>query len=118
MKLKPLLVAGLLLPLAAIAIWVLRPAYLLHSAATAIDKLYVQYRPFPYRWNGVHFSPARAYPSGNCTPVPDEKLHSALIAIHDAVDRAGETALSLHLRGRIDLLRCKPDLAEFDYKLA
>jgi hypothetical protein len=119
MKLKPLAVAGsVLLLLVVIVAWVLWPGYLLHSAATALDELYVQYRPFPYRWNGVHFSPAKAYQSGNCAPVPEETLASARLAIEDAIRRSEETARSLRLRGRIDLLRCEPSAAQSDYKLA
>ena len=104
--------------LAAIVAWVLWPGYLLHSAATALDGLYIQYRPFPYRWNGAHFGPAKAYQNGNCAPVPEETLASARLAIADAVQRSGETARSLRLRGRVGLLDCQPKESIREYRLA
>src|SRR5689334_17748606 len=119
MKLKPLLLAGcVLLPLAAIVAWALWPTDILHSAATRLDRLYVQYRPFPYRWDGVQFTPAKAYQSGNCEPVAGEKLNRAAIAIEDAERRSGPTVKSMQLRGRIDLLRCDTASAIHTYKLA
>jgi len=118
MRLIHLKAAGLLtLVVLPIVAWIAWPYYLLRSAATSIDKLYAQHRPFSYRWQGVHFSPLSGQEVG-CAALPDEKVNKPRIWIADAENRLGPTARSLQLSGRINLLLCQIPAAISNYKLA
>ncbi len=104
---------------AGIIAWLVWPHYLIWSATNALNRLYIQYRPFPYRWLGAGFSATKIQESTpGCTAIPEGKLAEARLKIAQAQLRAGQTAQSLQQFGRIDLLLCRPSDAIQEYKLA
>ena len=88
----------------------------LQKAAAAIDRLYAQNRPFPYRWAGAGFAPAKR--QNGCAAVSEGKIYKANLGIREGEKRAGQTARSLQLQGRINLLLCRPAAAIEKYNLA
>jgi CHAT domain-containing protein len=88
----------------------------LQTAAAAIDRLYAQNRPFPYRWAGAGFAPARR--QNGCAAVSEGKIYRPSLKIREAEKRAGQTARSLQLQGRINLLLCRPAAAIEEFNLA
>src|ERR1700682_2367178 len=98
--------------------WSTQPDRLLRSASSEIDQLYGTYRPFPYRWDGAHYGVIHGGASKGCIPLPEEKLAKARLQVARAERMAGQSARSLQLVGRIDLLLCKPSDAIPKYKLA
>jgi CHAT domain-containing protein/tetratricopeptide (TPR) repeat protein len=119
MRPRALQVFCALLLTAGIIAWFVWPHYLIWSATNALDRLYVQYRPFPYRWIGAGFSAIKVQESTpGCTAVPEDKLAESQLKIAQAEKRSGQTAQSLQQLGRIDLLLCMPSEAIQKYKLA
>jgi CHAT domain-containing protein len=120
MKAKLLQATGIILLLAVLllAAWFIWPHYLLQSAAAQIDALYSQNRPFPYRWDGAGYAAAPQTQSSGCVALPEAKTNQPYLRIAEAERRAGPTAESLQLSGRIYLLLCRPDLALNKYRPA
>src|SRR5947209_9337249 len=116
MRLRLLQAAGFLtLVLLAITVWVLWPYHLLQSSATAINELYVQYRPFHYRWQGVRFASPGDHQESACVAIPEAKINKPRLWIAEAEKRMGPSERSLQLSGRINLLLCQIPAAISNY---
>jgi CHAT domain-containing protein len=119
MRLRTLQISCTLLLTAGIIAWLVWPHYLVWSATNALNRLYIQYRPFPYRWIGAGFSTIKVQESTpGCTAIPEEKLAESRLKIAQAEMRTGRTTQSLQQLGRVDLLLCMPSEAIQEYKLA
>jgi CHAT domain-containing protein len=118
MRLRVLQVSCALL-LATVVAWLVWPHYLIWSATNTLNRLYVQYRPFPYRWIGADFSLATIKESTNgCAAVPEAKLAESRLKITEAELRIGRTSAILQQLGRVDIMLCLPTEAIQKYKLA
>ena len=119
MRLRVLQVSCALLLTAGIIAWLVWPHYLIWSATNALNRLYTQYRPFPYRWIGAGFSAIKVQEfTPGCTAIPDDKLAESRLKLAQAEMRTGRTTQSLQQLGRVDLLLCRPSEAIQKYKLA
>src|SRR5689334_23345759 len=119
MRLRALQVCCALLLTAGIIAWLFWPHYLIWSATNTLNRLYIEYRPFPYRWIDAGISAIKVQESTpGCTAVPEDKLAESQLKIAQAEKRSGQTAQSLQQLGRIDLLLCMPSEAIRKYKLA
>jgi CHAT domain-containing protein len=108
-----------LLLTAGILVWLVWPHYLIWSATNALNRLYIQYRPFPYRWIDAGFSAIKFQESApGCTAIPEDKLAESRLKIAQAEIRTGRTTQLLQQLGRVDLLLCRPSEAIQEYKLA
>src|ERR1051325_11206563 len=119
MRLRALQVSCALLLIAGILVWLIWPRYLICSATNARNGLYIQYRPFSYRWVGAGFRETKIERLTNgCEAVPEGKLAEARLKIAQAEMRSGRTTQSLQQLGRVDLLLCRPAEAIQNYRLA
>jgi CHAT domain-containing protein len=119
MRLRTLQVSCALLLTAGIIVWLAWPHYLIWSATNALNRLYIQYRPFPYRWIDAGFSAIKVQESTpGCTAIPEDKLAESRLKIAQAEMRTGRTTQSLQQLGRVHLLLCRPLEAIQNYKLA